>query len=79
MTKSIEETVLNCASELFGLDLHRIRLDQKLGDDLGVDSLDVVELIMDIEKKLKILIDDRKITTLNTLNDICLIIKEQLD
>lgn len=40
------------------IDLDRIKPDSKLSTDLGADSLDVVELTMEIEQVFRIEIDD---------------------
>lgn len=42
----------------------------KILDDLGADSLDVVEMLMEIEDTLGIVIPDADILDLKTINDV---------
>lgn len=44
--------------------------DFKLNDDLGIDSLDKVELIMELEDKFKIQILDEEIESINTIGEV---------
>ena len=54
----ILEEVKNALSEHLGVDQSEIKEDSKLVDDLGADSLDLVELTMDLEEKFEIKIPD---------------------
>lgn len=44
--------------------------ESKLELDLGLDYLDIVELIMDIEWKLEIHIDDEEVEDMKTVGDV---------
>ena len=44
--------------------------DSNLKDDLGADSLDAVEIIMDIEDEFNIQIDDSEAENIKTVGDI---------
>lgn len=55
----------------FELDVESITLDTNLVDDLGADSLDVVELIMSIEDEFGITISDEEASELLTVGKIC--------
>lgn len=49
-------------------------------EDLGADSLDLVDLVMALEKELGISIDDEKLSELSTVSDVIdLIEKEKVD
>jgi acyl carrier protein len=65
-------------SEKLGLDVHSIREDASFEDDLGVDSLDFVEIIVEIEKKFKIKISDEESEKLKTLKSITRLIKQKI-
>jgi acyl carrier protein len=65
-------------SEKLGLDFHSIREDASFEDDLGVDSLDFVEIIVEIEKKFKIKISDEESEKLKTLKSITRLIKQKI-
>jgi acyl carrier protein len=47
-------------------------------NDLGADSLDEVEIIMEYEKEFKITVPDKDLCTLTTINDAVLYIQEKL-
>jgi acyl carrier protein len=65
-------------SEKLGLDFHSIREDASFEDDLGVDSLDFVEIIVEIEKKFKIKISDEESEKLKTVKSITRLIKQKI-
>ena len=55
------------SSKLKGKEL---TLDSNLRD-LGIDSLDVVDLIMDLEEELGIEFSDEKLISIHTMKDVC--------
>ena len=64
------EKLANYASKQLDLDFSAITPDSTF-ESLGIDSLDVVEMIMDLETELGIELDmeDQKITTFQELAD----------
>ncbi len=46
-----------------------VKLDTKISE-LGIDSLDLLDLMVDVEKKYKITIDDSKLLEIKTVKDI---------
>lgn len=48
---------------------NKITLDSSFSDDLGADSLDVVEIVMALEEQFEIEITDEEAQNLNTLKD----------
>ena len=66
-TAEVEEKVKAIIVEKLGVDPSEVTETASFQNDLGADSLDIVELIMDFEKKFGIVIPDddagEKITT----------------
>ena len=66
----IFENVRNALAEQFEIDADSVTLDTNLVDDLGADSLDVVELIMSLEDRFGIAISDEDAAQLYTVGRI---------
>jgi len=56
--KAIFEKVKGILSDQLGLDESEIEMDSELIDDLGADSLDLVEMIMTLEEEFDVEIPD---------------------
>nr|MDD6336424.1 acyl carrier protein [bacterium] len=67
---SIFETVQGYIAEQLAMDASQITLESKLIDDLKADSLDIVQLIMNIEQEFGIEISDEDIAKLSSVGDI---------
>ena len=68
--KMIFENVRNALAQQFEVDPESITLETSLIDDLGADSLDVVELIMSLEDMYGISINDEDAAQLYTVGRI---------
>ena len=55
---SVAEKVKSIIVEQLGVDLNQVTPEASFTDDLGGDSLDVVELVMALEEEFKIEIPD---------------------
>ena len=66
----IFEKVQKALAEPFEVSPDTITLDTNLVDDLGADSLDVVELIMSIEDEFGVSISDEEAANLITVQKI---------
>ena len=64
------EKVKSVLAQQFELDHESITMDTNLIDDLGADSLDVVELIMSLEDEFGIAISDNDAAQLYTVGRI---------
>ena len=65
------ETIRNVLAKQFELDPETITRDTNLIDDIGADSLDIVELIMALEDEFGIKISDDDAIKLDTVGRIC--------
>ena len=66
---SIEDKVKKIIAEKLSVDLEEIVPEASFVDDLGADSLDLVELIMSMEEEFDIDIPDEKAEKLVTVKD----------
>lgn len=70
-----EERVIECLVKEAGVDRDRITPDATLVDDLDLDSLDVVELVMDLEDEFGIEISDEDSERVETVGDLVALVK----
>ncbi len=66
---SIEQRVKVIVVEKLGAEESEVTLDSHFVNDLGADSLDTVELIMEIEKEFDVTIPDEVGEKISTLKD----------
>ena len=64
---SVEEKVKHIIVEQLGVDEDEVKPDASFVDDLGADSLDVVELVMALEEEFEIEISDEDAEKLTTV------------
>ena len=64
------EKVRDALAAQFEIDPEKITMETNLIDDLGADSLDVVELIMNIEDEFGVSISDEEAVNLSTVQKI---------
>ena len=55
---SVAERVIEIVAEQLGVDKEKINPDTSFVNDLGADSLDTVELVMELEEEFDITIPD---------------------
>jgi len=70
MGDSLEIKVRNIVAEQLGVDLAEVTPDARILDDLGADSLDVVEMVMSIEEAFDIEVPDQDVEELRTVADV---------
>ncbi len=64
------ETLKEIIVENLGIEGESISLDSHLQDDLGIDSLDAVELALEIEEVMGVKIPDDAFAKMQTVGDI---------
>lgn len=58
--------------------LDQITDDSDLFNDLGADSLDAIEIVMELEKEFNCYIDDQLIEKFTTVNDVYIALENSL-
>ncbi|MDG1873299.1 MAG: acyl carrier protein [Mariniblastus sp.] len=66
---SVEERVFNIVAEQLGVDKDKIKNDSNFVNDLGADSLDTVELVMELEEEFDINIPDDAAEKIQTVGE----------
>ncbi|MCB2307668.1 acyl carrier protein [Clostridium estertheticum] len=69
------EEIRTCISSQLNIDEEEIKIESSFMNDLGADSLDIVELIMELEEKYDIEIPDEDVEKIATVGDIVEYIK----
>lgn len=64
------EKVKAILSEQFDVEEDSITTDTVIEDDLGADSLDVVDLVMSLEDEFEIEVPDDQVENIRTVGDI---------
>ena len=64
------EDVKNILIEQLHLDGVEVTMDSKIMEDLGADSLDILQLLMTIEDEKGIVIPDEELATFTVVGDI---------
>ena len=72
------EKVKAILSEQFDVEEDSITLDTSVVDDLGADSLDVVDLLMSIEDEFEIEIPDTEIDNIKIVGELVKYIEEHV-
>ena len=67
--ENVEERVLNIVCEQLGTSRDKVSRDTSFINDLGADSLDTVELVMEFEDEFEINIPDEDAEKIMTVGD----------
>lgn len=55
----------------------KVQLESKIIEDLGADSLDVVELLMTLEDEFGVVVSDEEAVNLKTVKDIIKVVENK--
>lgn len=64
------ERIRAIVSDQLGVEAREIQAESKIADDLGADSLDVVELVMQLEDEFDIEVPDEAAESIRTIADV---------
>ena len=70
MSDNIESQVKEIIAAQLSVDPEKVTSDAKFIEDLGADSLDVVEMLMTIEEEYDVVVPDDVVTTFVTVGDV---------
>ncbi|MBQ5958425.1 MAG: acyl carrier protein [Bacteroidales bacterium] len=73
---TLQDKVRSIIASKLGLDESEITPEKSLSNDLGADSLDVVELSMELERELNLKFEDADTEKIETVADIYKLIEE---
>ncbi len=80
MTRTeIDETVKKFLVEELEIDADKIKMEAKLKDDMGIDSLDFVDIVVIVDKKFGFKIKPEELSGIITLNDFCSFIEKKIN
>lgn len=71
-------SIINIICDILGLDPDMVKYDSDFIDDFGADELDMVELIMEFEKKFEIKIPDENAEEITTVGDLISFLRNTL-
>lgn len=72
----VYEKIQAILSEQLDIDADRITMDSSIADDLGADSLDLVDLLMSVEDEFNLDVPDEDVEKVKTVGDIVRYIEE---
>lgn len=76
---SVDEKVKTIIVEQLGVDVESVTPEASFIDDLGADSLDIVELVMTMEEEFDLEIPDEDAEKIRTVNDVINYIKAKVN
>ncbi|MEM9410866.1 MAG: acyl carrier protein [Planctomycetota bacterium] len=66
---SVEQRVIDIVAEQLGVEKEKIKPESNFVNDLGADSLDTVELVMELEEEFDISIPDDAAEKIQTVGE----------
>lgn len=66
----MQEKIISLIAEKLNKKVESISLDARLVEDLGADSLDIVEMIMAFEDEFGISLPDEEVEKMKTVKDV---------
>ena len=73
----MEQKIVELIADKLNKKVDQINMESRLVEDLGADSLDVVELIMAFEDEFNVSLPDEDIQSMKTVGDIIAYIGKQ--
>ena len=74
---SVEQDVLELMVQTLSIQPEEMKMDERLCDSLGVDSTEMVEVVIVLEKKFGITIEDTEITKFSSPREIIALMEQK--
>lgn len=74
---SVDPKIKKIIEEQLGVESDRVKEEASFIDDLGADSLDIVELVMAMEEEFELEIPDEDAEKLRTVGDVASYLKDK--
>jgi acyl carrier protein len=75
---SVEQDAEAIITQILNVLPEELKLDERLYDSLGVDSTEIVELVIALEKKFGIEIEDKRITKFSSPREIIALVASKI-
>ena len=73
------EKVKAILAEQLNIKADKIKPESKIVEDLGADSLDVVEMLMSVEDKFNVSVSDEEAVKLKSVQDIVTLLESKIE
>lgn len=78
MNNDIFEKLKAIAVNQIGIDEEKVTLESDIIKDLGLDSLDIVDMLMSVEETFGVTIDDGDVAEMKTVADVVKFIEDNV-
>ena len=72
------EKVTSILVDQLDVDEEKVTMEASISDDLGADSVDVVDLVMSLEEEFNIEIPDEEVENIKTVGDIVKYVEDRI-
>ena len=79
MTKTVEQRVADVVAQQFMMHGEHVTPEQDIFEDLGGDSLDAIEIVMELENEFDIDISDASVEGVKTVQQLIDLVKPLVD
>jgi acyl carrier protein len=78
MSEDNFERFKKCAIEVLSVDASQVTKEARFAEDLDADSLDLVELVMELEEEFDVTVEEEELQELPTVGDAFTLISNKL-
>jgi acyl carrier protein len=79
MSNDLSDRIQTIVADQLGVEIGEVTKDASILDDLGADSLDVVELVMTLEEAFNIEVPDEAVEEMRTIGDVHRFVESHAD